>query len=670
MKKLREKHAQLAGVVALTAAGALLVLLSVRTITSIDIGYHLAYGEQFWQSGTIVDHNDFLYTLPPGDLPAAQRPEPGPGCWYDAEGRYRFPNANWLSQVIMSGAWHVCGVWGLSLLRILLVAAVGALLILTMSRWRVPLSLTALGIVLFAVVGFSRFNLRPELFGYVVLAAQFALLAKPMRDAHDGVALTWRRGVALGFLQLLLVNLHSYFLLGLALTGALLVEQVVHAKTIEASSQRSLHLRAAKVAALVLFAQVVVCFANPWTWRLAVLPFQTLVYLREHGITEGSGEHPWSNILEFFPTTQRRFLERPSDYAICAMWGLAAVGAVGAALRRRWTMLLVMAGMTAVSVSMRRNVAVAALVLIPVSIASVSGLFERLARKGRPKRGRAFIVGLAVLLASVFVGSAVVSNQFYVSEGQSMRFGLGLSRAVLPIGAARWLDEHQPGGRVWCDMTSSSTLRFFTHPHRELPILTNTWAYPLPVMVESIDYRAAKKSFDELVAKYRIDAVVLRADWSRPLYKRLVRNPRWALVHLEGFHAVLARWEGEMAGLSEKALDLRKFDRQAWVSGLADTDPLTESSLMPVGENLMFAAMPALAVVVFDEATKRDPSLVRAWNNLGMALTTRGWRRYDDRDAAYKEDFDRARRCYKKALKLDPTDQFARKRLRKLSDGR
>ena len=43
--------------------------LGTRTLTSVDLGYHLAYGEHALTTGELVDHNPYLYTLPRLDLP-------------------------------------------------------------------------------------------------------------------------------------------------------------------------------------------------------------------------------------------------------------------------------------------------------------------------------------------------------------------------------------------------------------------------------------------------------------------------------------------------------------------------------------------------------------------------------------------------------------------------
>ena len=93
------------------AIGSTLILLifgGSRHITSIDLGYHLSFGETFFNSKTIVDHTPFIYnTLPLLETPGVGRPEPGPGSWYDTEGRYYFINTSWLSQLFTDGsrAW-------------------------------------------------------------------------------------------------------------------------------------------------------------------------------------------------------------------------------------------------------------------------------------------------------------------------------------------------------------------------------------------------------------------------------------------------------------------------------------------------------------------------------------------------------------------------------------
>src|ERR1017187_3901837 len=77
-----------ASVVAIASAFAFAMSLAVRPLASVDLGYHLAYGEEFWRHGRIVDDDSFIHpqataeTTKAGDLP--------PGCHFDSQGRLHF----------------------------------------------------------------------------------------------------------------------------------------------------------------------------------------------------------------------------------------------------------------------------------------------------------------------------------------------------------------------------------------------------------------------------------------------------------------------------------------------------------------------------------------------------------------------------------------------------
>ena len=397
------------------------LLLGVRTLTSEDLGYHLGYGEAFLDSGRLIDHDARLYTLPAQELAADLRPAAGPGCWYDAEGRYRFPNANWLSQVLMASAYRLGGVAGLSLLRLGLVGMLLACVAVLLHRLRVPWRVGLGAILLTALVAYPRFSLRPELFGYVVLAGQMALLGGVLRDGASGTPL---RSQAMGLvaLQWLFTNLHSYFLLGLALTGAMLGGAVVsmlwgvRSLTVKDERRETARRNARSLAAL-LAAQGLVCFLNPWTWRLAVLPFQTLAYLRVNRIGAGPGMHPWSTIKELAGSSLRMLGSGPMTVSYAASWVAALVGLAGlaaAGVRKRWGVAMIVLGMMLVGAAANRNLAIAAIVVIPLSVGVCAEPARRWVLRWPAARRAWMARGVCVVWIALSVGiiAALVSHRF------------------------------------------------------------------------------------------------------------------------------------------------------------------------------------------------------------------------------------------------------------------
>ena len=689
-----EKSPGLRRLVTVAVAGACLfgVLLGVREISSYDIGYHLAYGDQFLDTGEIADTNPYIYTLGqerprdlrvaesgPGTL-ARQGPpqQPGlrgqlaPGCWYDRQGRYRFPNANWLTQVVMSAVNRCAGFNGLGVLQAALVAGVLALSVVTMRRLSVPWLLTGAGLILMAMAAHPRFTLRPELFGYALLAAQLALLA--------GSELKWPAAVWLILLELLFVNFHSYFLLGLGITGAFLVEKLLRLGW--ASIQRGAGGEAHKLLrrdafrlGTVLVGQAAACFVNPWTWRLFALPIQTLFFMRRYGISgsaPGDQRHPWAHIGEFMnPFLSQGFAGGKATGAFYMLLGLSGLGLLAAACKRRWGWLLVLAGMTAVGMSMRRNTTPAAVVIVPLALAGLwqwtRGRWGTLPRKTASTVTACFAA--ACVLVSACLSLAVVTQRFYYSDRVPTRFGLGLSEVILPLGATGWINTHHPEGTLWTDYDSSSNVYYFTRPHRSVPVLTNTWAYPPAVMADVLECCQDKARFEKAAGDYGVEVVVVFVrDTTGPLVTALADDPAWTLVHLDAAYVVFLNTNGPNAELARQAAITPQSlarDLPGYKARLRAMDRVAAYPTYLGGLTLYHLGWrwDDAAIDVFREARDLDPGYHAAWDMLGAALAERGQRRLAHRDIRGKADLQEAVRYFQQALRLKGDSLEARAHL-------
>jgi hypothetical protein len=655
---------------AVGTACAFVGLLGVRTLTTPDLGYHLAYGDHFLETGRIVDRGLFMYDTP--DLPP-DTTDLGPGCWYDDDGSYRFPNANWLSQVVMAVVHRAAGLEGLSGLLAALVGGIFAVGIVTFRRLGVGWLGTAAGMILMAMVAYERFLIRPEVFGYLVLAGQFCLLARGR--------VSRRAAAGLVALQLLLVNLHGYFLLGLALTGAVLAERLLRLAWGRLRAARGASPPAGSGdtgrIALVLAGQVAACFVNPWTWRLAALPVQTLLFIRQHDIAVSEltlSSHPWAHIGEFFrPFSPGVVQNSKATYAYCVLLGLSGAGAVAATARRRWAHLLILAGMTAVSLSMRRNIAPAALILVPAALAACRDAVSRAAGRLGLRRPAGATLALAgvLILAGVYGCLSVVTQRFYRDERMSVRFGLGLTPSVFPIGPAEWINAHRPTGRMWTDYNTSSNLHYFTRPHRLVPILTNTWAYRPAVMRRSLDCTHGRRAFAaETGAQIVVIQVGPRIDPRyRPLGRQLADDANWALVYLDSAHALFLRADGANAELAcREAITPQsiRLDLGGFVRKLRSLDPISSHSAYLGGYTLSNLGWYTPAIEVYRQIVAEDPYPHRVWTQIGWCLVNRGRRRMHQTPPDHRgrtEDWPEARRCFQRALDIRPDYKPARTNL-------
>lgn len=663
------------------AAGLLLAILGgaslgVRTISSPDIGYHLAYGDAFLQTGRIVDSSPEVYTLDPDALARAR--ELPPGSWIDAAGVYRFPNANWLSQIVFSLVHRAGGMIGLGLLQaamvlgILLVTAIGMRRVLGLSAaW------SAVGVLLLSLTAYERFMLRPELMGYAVLATQ-ALLLGPIWQGRGG--LSWRRATALVLLQGLLVNLHSYWPLGLGLTLAGLGGVVLGA--IFPPEEATTRKRGAgwKSLTALLLLQGAIGFCNPWTWRITLLPFQTLAFFSRYGIsTTGprAGGHPWSVIGEFFRPWESPFADVVATKGLVVLLATVFLALLEATLRRRWSLVCLLAGMTAMMLTMRRNLAPGAILLTPAALAGLVRLLET-----RPTWKTLAALSLSPVAAAVAPGflaavllGAVTTNRFYVEQRRADRFGLGLSTLNTPILAAQWLSEVQPEGRIWTDYDSSSNLHYFTawpdpenpsrRVHPDVPILTNTWAYPPDVMAEVLDVSRGMRTFRQMVDMYGVEVVALRVSVATtPLTVYLAENPDWALVYLDALHAVWLRRAGPNASLTRKwEIRRDRFHLSAYLEQLRRMDPEAPFAFHAAGVTLQRLGWFDEAIAVLRQAVRESPRCAESWFELGAchALRSQETRQKAPRGeatAAVLRDLREAQECFRRCLDLQPSREY------------
>ncbi|MHC4985338.1 MAG: hypothetical protein ACYTFO_04195 [Planctomycetota bacterium] len=675
---------------ALIGALVVVAMLGVRPITSEDLGCHLAYGKAFWQEGRIVDYNDFLYTLPSADVPPDQRPEPMAGGWYDQQGRCRFPNANWLTQVIFGGVYLLGGFTGLNVLLMLMVWVFFALTVVLMQRLGVgPLGI-AFGLILIGLIAFLRFTLRPELLGYLALLGQAALLA-PLMLALTTARIRVPRIIALVALQWVLANVHSYFYIGLGLTGAVALDGVARwawAAFVEKKEAPDVLRHNARWLAVLLAAQVAACFVNPWTWRLVFLPLQTISYLGQQDVASGAGASPWALLSE----TQRTFLNSVqfthawSDFLQRGFRGdwlrstyivvlfVAGIGGLMALLRRRWSQVLWLAAGMYLSLSMVRNVAIGTLLMLPIALAAwrvgLSGMGEYVTEKTR--QVLTVLAATAVTAACGLLGVWIATGRIYQPQFQ-LRFGLGVSRVMVPFGPAKWLNEHTPKGRIWTDFISSSNLFILLDPPRELPIITNGWAYPPAVMEEVIDvYRDTKdlhglevKAIDSLNAAadtYGMTTLLVRTDRGMPVWSQLRDRADWSLVFLDGTYAILVRTTGPDADLAREArIEPEQWDAEAYIAHAKEVEFWPAYALEAVGASISSWHWDDQAIHILQEAVDLDPQGAVAWRSLGLALASRGLRRNQQRLPGVKEDFEAAIQALKRSFSIQPDPKVQEK---------
>ena len=159
-----------------------------------DLGWHLRYGDYFWQTGSFLTTNKLTYFLP----------------------GYLWPNSYTLYQIIVSAFYKFGGLTSLTLLYSFLAACTFLIFDATYPKFNKINYFSFLFVVLFGWSVF-RFGLRAQIYSFVFLILLNFLIKKD----------NFKAKLFIPVLFLLWVNTHGAFVVGFILLGTELVRLLV-----------------------------------------------------------------------------------------------------------------------------------------------------------------------------------------------------------------------------------------------------------------------------------------------------------------------------------------------------------------------------------------------------------------------------------------------------------
>jgi len=634
----------LPGIIAVVAVGALVLALGWFKVASLDVGYHVAYGRQFLDTGHIVGQDPFL-------LPETARP---------------FINANWGSQVVMALVERATGAWGLMALRLVLIAiAFACVAVVVRTYVRGWLAVAAVW-MLAAVAAYERFSMRPELFSYALMSLQLLVLTRGVKS--------WRSILTLALLQVLWVNMHSYFVVGLLLTAAWLAAAVgrVLFKGRANAATGDHAVRRAKLMAVCLLAQFCACLVNPWFVRGATFPFATLRFLQSHramgGAAGDASDSAWSEISEFQSplSFSGQIINHRTIQAYYVLLGAAGFGVLALLIRGRIAEALVIVFLILMSLKMRRNIAQFALIGAPLAVGGLA-VFVPWTRL-RPPLRRTLSIGAAVGLVALagWWTAAVADGRFYYAERRvSREFGTGYSDRTFPRRAVQWLAEHEDlKPNLFVDyFTSSNTLQWL--PRRfKLFVDTNTFAYEDATLATAFKLGLGEIDHGQFFDAHKINVVLLHCgpDTQVLIRHMIADQGDWALVYLDQYDLVFVRRiMAHVPVIQACVVGPESLDAERWVKEMTGPALVRALSLGTVVNVPMSLGWWRPAIVLLKEAVRLAPGYYELWHYLGVCHGNLGnaaarSRDYDLADQEWALSVD----CFEKVLSLAPDHRASR----------
>jgi hypothetical protein len=546
---------------------ALLVLaamLTLQDIRSLDYWWHLRAGRLIAETGAVPRHDPFTYTVPGA----------------------RWIDIHWLFQLGLHRVFALGGHAAVVLSQLALVGLwLAALAPIGYRRERAWISAGALALMLLVVA--NRLQARPELPTFVLLAWILRLLDRFQRTPD------WRV-YAIVPLQLLWVNVHGLFAVGIAVCAIYLVTELLRVlgRTGEGASLD----RVRRLAGVTLLAALA-SLANPNGLEGALYPLQQLDMV---GAAERRGTFGML-IDELRPTFD--VLDPLSLGLFVGLAGLS-LGAIAANWKRvREADLLLWVAFFYLAAGAARNTALFAVVAAPILVRNANGaLGSRLLRAGQGAVGAALVAGLALLVAA-----DAARGRWFSRTGPATELGLGVAEGLNPIGAAEWIARARPPAPIAHDLGDGGYLIWRLWPEYAVMSDGRLEVFGPDLLPDLQPFGTAR--FAALDAKYHFGTVLLNHRRRGREVGRLARALRasgaWRLSYADDVSVVFVRNDADPQRWP--ALDLGapgSFDPLDGVNEVAAQRRLSARTRL-----LVYLGRPDLALRCFEDALIRYPDL-------------------------------------------------------------
>ncbi len=441
---------------------------AVCEVVDPDVWWHLATGRYILSERHIPAFDVFSYTA----------------------GSHRWVTHEWLSDLLLYGAYRLVGFTGLMLFFSLLITAAFALLY---RRCRSRPILAACSVLLGAAACRMTWGVRPQMFTLLLTSLYLYILD---RDADAASSRVW----LLPPLALLWANLHSGFVAGLAIIGVYVVSEQVRWLRRAAHQGPWLGPRARQLA-LVGLASAACSLITPNGVWAAVFPFGTL-----------SNRLIQANIQEWFSPD----FHAPMAWPLAIFWltllATLAVSRRPVALKD----LLLLVGAAAAGLYSMRHVPFLALVGAP--------LLAQQANVLRPSQGKGSVspmmqIALALTLSTLAVCMGV---RVYTT----VRDNPVAQETQYPSDAVAYLRQHGMAGRIfntyhWGGYLIWQGYRVFIDGRAEL--------YGDEILGEYLKAHMVEADWEKPLQRYGVETVLIETDSRLAVVLR--ESGRWATVY-------------------------------------------------------------------------------------------------------------------------------------------
>lgn len=607
---------------ALLSCFLLSALLAARLIHDFDLGYHLKGGQWILENHRLPSNDPFTYTVE----------------------NHPYLDIQWLYQVGLYLSYLAGGYKFLSILNIMLITAAFALTFRNLRLNGAPYGVCVGLLALLVVSCENRFQVRPEIVSWSLLALTFGVLEARARGERD---ILW----ALPLLQVLWVNVEGLFPLGWVLMGAYCLNGLFPGGRLDKK--------------LVRYSAVALacCLLNPDLLQGVLFPFRYLLTLGTSNVFK-------QNIAELQPT----WTVGPNDFTLFVPWLPLAVYKVFSFLllfllaasfrRRKASDFLLALAFFYLSTTAQRNVPLFMILGLPIAAACWKDVPWEWFQKGTRSLFLRPLSAWTLAAVLLLFGARVVTGAYYGSDRRIDQFGLGLDKEKLPVKAAQFLVDNKLDGTILNQLNAGGWL---------------VWKGPQKDFIDGrlevmgadffTEYMTAftMGGLNRLSDRYRADIILFNPFAATLWIFDLKQSPDWRLVYLDGYYAVYLR---KNYAPQVPALD---YDRMLKDAGVDKTIVAEAGAIIPRPRPSPWRAwlegfvspqpyphdLLNYGIVSFntDHSEAAEPVFLEAIRRTGG----RYFEFYLDAAMmyAFNRRYDAAKACLEQVLKEDPTNRQA-----------
>ncbi|MBI4084571.1 MAG: hypothetical protein HY431_01555 [Candidatus Levybacteria bacterium] len=542
----------------------LLFVAYFHPVTAItqDLGRHFLVGKMILETGQIPKTNLFSYTYP--DFP--------------------FINSHYLSEVLFFIFFQTIGLAGLLLIMTMCMLMAYGLLVSTGQRQIKNIQLIMAASVLYFPILFERTDLRPEIFSFL-LTALFITILYRCRDRFTNLI------YLLIPLELLWVNLHIYFPVGLFLIGLFLLDTLV-------TNRKRLLSKPVFVLAFVLAAAGISTFLNPNGIAGALYPFwvfenygytieenQTMFLLQSLGFQRLSFPHFTITVpLLFFLLLLTIKKSRLIDWLLAIAF-------------------------TAIALSAVRNFPLFFFATFLPFVHSLSLLQERLRTRIVLSKHLGIIAGILIVSMLLLQIKTIVAKK-----------GVGGHEIVGARKGVDFFEQHRLKGPIFNNFDIGSYLLYRLYPRERVFVDGRPEGYPKEFFQNIyIPMQQDEAVFAKQDEKYHFNTIFFshtdQTPWAAAFLRYIVNTPQWRMVYLDDTVVILVRKNEENKSLIER------FGQNKEAPKVSHFDKQKQSSLLQLAHFFNTVGWMSAEIQIYQDILAIDPKNCPVLYNLSTYHT-------------------------------------------------